>query len=169
MPTLHVCSLARLPETVAATGAGHVLSLLTSGNAPDLPDTVPPDCRAVIAVSDIAAATDGHVLADDTHVERIIAFVRAWPRERPLIIHCWAGISRSTAAAYIAACALRPERDEAEVARALRAASPSATPNPLFVALADRILGREGRMVAAIQAIGRGADAYEGAPFQFAV
>ncbi len=105
MPTLHVCSLARLPETVAATGAGHVLSLLTSGNAPDLPDTVPPECRAVIAVSDIAAATDGHVLADESHVERIIAFVCAWPRERPLVIHCWAGISRSTAAAYIAACA----------------------------------------------------------------
>ena len=77
MPTLHVCSLARLPETVTATGAGHVLSLLTSGNPPELPDTVPPDCRAVIAVSDIAAATDGHVLADDTHVERIIAFVDA--------------------------------------------------------------------------------------------
>ncbi|MFC6049213.1 protein tyrosine phosphatase, partial [Methylobacterium hispanicum] len=34
---------------------------------------------------------------------------------------------------------------------------------------ADRILGRDGRMVAAIAAIGRGADAYEGAPFQFAV
>jgi predicted protein tyrosine phosphatase len=169
MPTLHVCSLARLPETVAATGAGHVLSLLTSGTPPDLPDSVPPECRAVIAVSDIAAATDGHVLADDSHVERLIAFVRAWPRERPLIIHCYAGISRSTAAAYIAACALKPERDEAELARELRAASPSATPNPRFVALADRILGREGRMVAAITAIGRGADAYEGTPFQFAV
>ncbi|GJD58473.1 tyrosine phosphatase family protein [Methylobacterium dankookense] len=168
MPTLHVCSLARLPETVAATGAGHVLSLLTSGAAPELPASVPPECRAVIAVSDIAAAREGHVLAEDAHVERILAFIRAWPREKPLVIHCYAGISRSTAAAYIAACALSPERDEAELARGLRAASPSATPNRRFVELADRLLGREGRMVAAIESIGRGADAFEGAPFRFA-
>ncbi len=169
MPTLHVCSLARLPETVAATGAGHVLSLLTSGTPPDLPESVPRECRAVIAVSDITAATEGHVLADRTHVAAILAFVRAWPRARPLVIHCWAGISRSTAAAYIAACALDPARDEDELARALRRASPSATPNRHFVALADEMLGRDGRMVAAIAAIGRGADAYEGAPFHFAL
>ena len=96
----------------------------------------------------------------------ILDFVAAWPREKPLVIHCYAGISRSTAAAYIAACALRPPR-RGRVAAALRAASPSATPNPLFVAIADRLLGRDGRMVAAIAAIGRGADAFEGVPFRF--
>ena len=138
------------------------------GAAPDLPTSVPPEGRAVIAVSDIAAAQEGHVLAEEAHVERILAFVRAWPREKPLVIHCYAGISRSPAAAYIAACALHPERDEAELARALRAASPSATPNRRFVELADRLLGREGRMVAAIDSIGRGAEAFEGAPFRFA-
>ena len=84
-------------------------------------------------------------------------------------MQCYAGISRSTAAAYIAACALAPERDEAEVARALRDASPSATPNALFVAIADRMLGRGGRMVAAIAEIGRGADAFEGEPFRLAL
>lgn len=83
----------------------------------------------------------------------------------PLVFHCWAGISRSTAAAYIAACALAPERDEANLALALRQASPSATPNARFVALADDILGRRGRMVDAIRGIGRGAEAMEGTPF----
>jgi len=34
------------------------------------------------------------------------------------------------------------------------------------VSLADEILGREGRMVAAIEAIGRGALAYEADPFR---
>jgi hypothetical protein len=43
--------------------------------------------------------------------------------------------------------------------------SPTATPNRRLVALADRRLGREGRMAAAIAAIGRGADCFEGAPF----
>jgi predicted protein tyrosine phosphatase len=82
-------------------------------------------------------------------------------------VHCWAGISRSTAGAYIAVCALRPERDEGEIAERLRALSPSATPNARLVALADEILGRGGRMSAAIERIGRGADAFEGKPFRF--
>ena len=165
MPTLHVCPLSRLPETVAATGASHVLTLINVGTPLARPALIAADNHVVIGVSDIAAPREGHVLPAEDHVAAILAFVRAWPREQPLVIHCYAGISRSTAAAYIAACALAPERDEGAIAEALRAASPSATPNPLFVAVADRMLGRAGRMVAAIEGIGRGADAFEGVPF----
>jgi len=169
MPTLHVCPLSRLPETVAATGASHVLTLINVGTPLERPAVIDAGNHAVIGVSDIAAARDGHVLPADEHVARVLDFVRTWPREKPLVIHCYAGISRSTAAAYIAACALAPERDEAAIADALRAASPSATPNPLFVAIADRMLDRDGRMVAAIARIGRGADAFEGTPFCLAL
>ena len=91
--------------------------------------------------------------------------IRDRDRTEPMVIHCWAGISRSTAAAYIAACTLGPDRDEVEVANVLRAAAPSATPNARLVALADAALGRRGRMVRAIERIGRGADAFEGTPF----
>ncbi|MCJ2054627.1 tyrosine phosphatase family protein [Methylobacterium sp. J-070] len=169
MPTLHVCPLSRLPETVAATGASHVLTLINVGTPLERPALIDAENHAVIGVSDIAEARDGHVLPAEDHVARLLDFVRAWPREKPLVVHCYAGISRSTAAAYIAACALAPERDEGMIADALRAASPSATPNPLFVAIADRMLGREGRMVAAIARIGRGADAFEGTPFCLAL
>ncbi len=68
------------------------------------------------------------------------------------------GISRSTASAFILACARTPAGKEAAVSYALRAASPCATPNRLMVALADDVLGRKGRLVQAIRAIGRGAD-----------
>jgi predicted protein tyrosine phosphatase len=85
------------------------------------------------------------------------------------VFHCWAGVSRSTAAAYITACSLAPDRDEAEIAAALRLASPTATPNARFVALADDILGRQGRMVAAVHSIGRGADCIEGTPFMLKI
>ena len=165
MPTLHVCPLSRLPETVAATGASHVLTLINVGTPLERPAVIDAENHAIIGVSDIATARDGHVLPAEDHVARVLDFIRAWPREKPLVVHCYAGISRSTAAAYIAACALAPERDEAEIADVLRAASPSATPNPLFIAIADRMLGRDGRMVAAIARIGRGADAFEGTPF----
>ena len=99
------------------------------------------------------------------HVESLLEFAASWDRSKPLVVHCFAGISRSTAAAYIIAAALSPERDEAELARALRRASPSATPNARLVALADDMLGRQGRMIAAIATIGRGVEAFEGTPF----
>jgi predicted protein tyrosine phosphatase len=83
-----------------------------------------------------------------------------------MVVHCWAGISRSTAAAFVSVCALKPERDEREIAWAIRHASPTATPNMRIVTFADAMLGRGGRMVAAIESIGRGATAAEGVPFQ---
>jgi predicted protein tyrosine phosphatase len=94
-----------------------------------------------------------------------LRFVHSWDRAAPMLIHCFAGVSRSTAAAYIAACALAPERDELEIARALRAASPTASPNAHLVALADDALGRGGRMKKAIAEIGRGEECSEGVPF----
>jgi predicted protein tyrosine phosphatase len=63
------------------------------------------------------------------------------------------------------AAALRPERNEEELAVTLRRLSPSATPNARLVAVADHLLSRSGRMVSAIAAIGRGADCFEGTPF----
>ena len=93
-------------------------------------------------------------------------FVREWDHKAPMIVHCYAGISRSTAAAYSAVLALEPHRDEFELAWELRALSPSATPNPRIVAFADDILGRGGRMIDAIAEIGRGADAFQGDPFR---
>jgi predicted protein tyrosine phosphatase len=169
MPTLHVSPLSRLHETVEATGASHVVTLMGAATPVLRPASVAIDRHLVLGVNDIVAPMDGHVLPGRDHVERLLAFGRAWPRERPMVIHCWAGISRSTAAAFITVCALRPERDEAEVAMALRQASPSATPNARLVAVADEILGRHGRMVEAIAAIGRGADAFEGVPFALAL
>jgi predicted protein tyrosine phosphatase len=76
------------------------------------------------------------------------------------------GISRSTASAFAGVCAVNPARDEISIAQALRRASPTATPNIRIVSLADRLLGRDGRMVAAIEAIGRGELTAEAAPFR---
>jgi len=107
-------------------------------------------------MDDINEHIEGYVIPAETHVGDLLRFVRAWPRKTPLVVHCFAGISRSTAGAFVAACALNPHRDETIIARALRAASPTATPNRRIVALADRMLGRNGRMVMAIEEIGPG-------------
>ncbi|MCX7338980.1 MAG: tyrosine phosphatase family protein [Hyphomicrobiales bacterium] len=166
MPTLHVSPLSRLHETVASTGASHVVTLINVNTVVHRPPSIAPDKHLFIGMSDIVEETDGHIAPGQEHVTRLLVFTRAWDRQRPLVIHCWAGVSRSTAAAYITACLFAPARDEFDIADALRVASPTATPNARLVAIADRMLGRGGRMVSAIAAIGRGQDAFEGAPFQ---
>ena len=165
MPTLHVSPLSRLDETVAAVRARSLVTLINVGTSVARPAGIAPERHLFLGMSDISQTLDGHVLAGQEHMARLLAFVRDWDRAEPMVIHCWAGISRSTAAAYIAACTLCPERDEDEVADALRDAAPSATPNARLVALADAALGRRGRMIHAIERIGRGADAFEGTPF----
>ena len=92
--------------------------------------------------------------------------MHGWDRKAPLVVHCYAGISRSTASAFTAACALNPHRDEIAIARQIRAASPIAQPNRRIVMLADKALGREGRMLRAIDAMGPGNMMIEGHPFR---
>ena len=166
MARLHVCSLARLAVTAERIGAGSLMTLLSpTGVVAERPVSVPPDRHLVVGVSDIVAPKDGFTHADATHVDDMLAFFRTWDRDRPMLIHCYAGVSRSTAAAFIGLCALAPHRLESDVATALREASPTATPNARLVALADAALGRNGRMVEAVRAIGRGAECFEGEPF----
>ncbi len=166
MPTLHVCSLSRLHETVAEPRASHLVTLISEGTPVERPAAIAADRHLHLSLHDITEPLEGHVHPAEHHVETLLDFVRAWDRERPLVIHCWAGISRSTAGAFITACALGPGRRERDIALALRAASPIATPNRRLVEIADGLLAREGRMSEAVRIIGRGADAMEGSPFR---
>ena len=66
-----------------------------------------------------------------------------------LLIHCEAGISRSTATALIIyACWLGPGREN-EAMRRVGAQRPYAFPNPRMVAIADELLALDGRLLQA--------------------
>lgn len=162
---LHVCSLSRLPEIVEKTGANHLVTLINADTPVPTPQGIAADRHLFLGFNDIVDAVEGLTPPAEVHVVRLLDFVRGWDREAPLVIHCWAGISRSTAGAYITACALNPEADEYGLAARLRERAPSATPNSRLVAMADKILNRDGRMIDAIREIGRGASAFEGTPF----
>jgi predicted protein tyrosine phosphatase len=169
MPRIHVCALSKVPDTVRAVGARSLVTLINASTLVPRPPEIAPDRHLFVGMSDITEQMDGHILPESAHVAQLLTFIRRWDQAEPLVIHCYAGVSRSTAAAYIAYCALHPQACEFETARRLRAMSPSATPNARLVALADAHLRREGRMIAAIAEIGRGQDCFEGVPFAFEI
>ncbi len=136
---IHVCSLAALPDTVKATGASHVLTVMANVGQVQRPESVLEANHLKVQMDDITEQMDGFVAPSDVHIEQVLSFVRSWDRNAPLVIHCYAGISRSTASAFAAACMLNPHRDEISIARQIRAASPIASAEP-----ADRQPGRPG-------------------------
>lgn len=163
---IHVCSLARLHATVDETKARHIVTLLRLTDIVARPSHIAAENHLVLSVDDIAAHQDGMTVPAQEHVERLIDFATRWDRNAPMVVHCYAGISRSTAAAYVAACAINPNRDERQIARAIRDASRTAKPNVAIVSIADQLLKRDGRMVRAVEALGPGLDAEEGIPFR---
>jgi predicted protein tyrosine phosphatase len=164
MGLVYVCPLSRVDQVVAQYGAGSLLSLLSPPFQAPRPAPISPERHLALGLSDIVAPLDGHVLAGRQHVESLIAFFSRWERARPMVVHCFAGVSRSPAAAFIGLCAL-DAAPEIEIAQKLRRLSPSATPNKHLVEIADALLSRQGRMVAAIESIGRGVDCLEGEVF----
>jgi predicted protein tyrosine phosphatase len=163
---IHVCSLSRLQETVEDIGARHVVSLIGDETRLQRLAGVTPENHLWLCLHDISAPLDGYIMPGEQHIAELLNFVRGWDRKAPLVVHCYMGISRSTASAFASVCALNPKRDEASIAQALRRASPTATPNIRIVSLADKLLGRNGRMVAAIETIGRGVMTTEAEPFR---
>lgn len=159
---LYVCSLAKMPGLVEQVQASHLVSVINSDMDVQRPRQIEESNHLFLGMNDIVVATPGFEQASQQQVKSLISFIRHWDRQHPLVLHCWAGVSRSTASAYIASCALNPDMDEDVIAQDLRMASPSATPNQWLVSLADDILNRKGRMLAAIERIGRGANCYEG-------
>lgn len=146
--------------------AGHRPSHLVTLASPGAEATFDAEHRLDLRFNDIAAPREGLVAPSAEHVEALLAFAHGWTGAQPLLIHCWAGVSRSTAAAYAIACARTAPGREDEWAARLREIAPTATPNPLIVALADRLLDCGGAMIRAVEAIGRGAETDWGAPFE---
>jgi predicted protein tyrosine phosphatase len=162
---VHVCPLSALPDVVVRHQASHLLTCLQETVVVETPHPILPDRHLRLHIHDISEPMLGYIAPDAAHVARLIDFARAWGGRGPMVVHCWAGISRSTAAAFAALCAINPGVDEERIARRLREGSPTAYPNRLMIRLADAALGRKGRMVEAIEGIGRGVVAVEAMPF----
>lgn len=164
-----VCPLRLLPQVVQEAGAADVVSVVNAHLMPPTPPGIDPVRHLKLPMSEGDRAQDSgsphpHIAA----IARLIEYARAWDQKAPLVVHCFSGLNRSPAAAYIILCALNPDVPEVLLAHRLRMASETAAPNRQMVVLADQLLGRSGRMTLALDAIGYGQPAAEARPFTLA-
>ena len=161
MPSIHVCPWAEVPRVASLVRPVRLVTLLDPADVAETPPEVHPDFHHRVGINDIADHVDGMVAPDTHHVEGLVSFLREWDASAPLLVHCWAGVSRSMATAFVAMCILNEGR-EAEAAMIIRAEADHAQPNRRIVALADDLLGRGGRMVDAVAAMGPARPTYVG-------
>jgi len=162
MSMILVTPLSAVEDAIRRYRPSHMMTLLSPEHMIETPAGVEAAQHLRLGVNDVTEVEAADVPPSEQHVAQLIDFARGWPAGAPLLVHCWAGVSRSTAAAYIVLCDRLGPGAEAQIAQALRFRAPHAYPNSLMVRLADRALGRDGRMVDAINRIGRGAIVAEG-------
>jgi predicted protein tyrosine phosphatase len=162
MSLLLVTPLSQVEATIKRHKPSHLMTLLSPGHMIETPEGIRIGNHLRLGLNDVAATDIADDPPNEKHVEQLVRFGREWDAKAPLLIHCWAGVSRSMAAAYIVLCDRFGPFREKEIARSLRARAPHAYPNPLLVELADKALGRNGRMSMAVESIGRGIIVAEG-------
>jgi predicted protein tyrosine phosphatase len=154
MPRLLVTPLSSLTEALAEHGPSHLVSLLSPEHMIATPDGFAAARHLRLGVNDIVDPAAGTAPPARAHIDQLLEFSRGWDASRPMVIHCWAGISRSMASAFTILCDRLGEDREIEIARAIRQRAPHAQPNRLLVQHADNALGRGGKMLAALNSMG---------------
>lgn len=151
-PKIHVCGVPEL-EAALKSPFTHVISIWDpewierGGVEYQLKKRLPSQTRLHIAYfHDSSSEEPGRRAPVEDDLRRILAFAKDLQPEGSVLIHCWAGISRSTAVAYAILCQSAGPGRETDCIESVLAIRPQAFPNALIVELADRILERQGAM-----------------------
>jgi predicted protein tyrosine phosphatase len=166
MTCILVSPLSAVELTIEAWRPSHLVTLLSPEHMIETPPAIAPERHLKLALNDVVEDVEAMAPPTRDHVSRLVEFGRRWEADAPILLHCWAGVSRSMAAGYILLCDRAGPGREFEIARALRERAPHACPNALMIRHADKLLARDGRMAAAIAGIGRGEAVFEGSCVQ---
>ena len=152
-----ICGIPELGEHRGA-GVTHVLSILD----PDWPDPpafqdFPPHQRLSLRFHDVIEPALDRLAPNRDDVVRLLAFGRELA-EAPgshLLVHCHAGVSRSTASTALILAQTAPDRSAREIFERVGELRPRVWPNLRILELGDALLGRGGEIVAAVGALYR--------------
>jgi len=153
-----ICGISEL-ALHGATGITHVLSILD----PDwpLPDefaSFPPHRRVELRFHDVITESPGGILPSAEDVALLLGLggeASAAGTGAHLLIHCHAGISRSTAAAALCLMQANPARSAYDVFAEIGRLRPRAWPNLRMLELGEGALGRPGEIVGAVGSLYR--------------
>ncbi len=168
MTSVLIAPFSAVEETVRRYRPSHLLTLMVEPFVPT-PAAILPERHLRLSVHDVTEPANGIVCPEHSHIAGLLSFARGWDRSSPFLVHCWAGISRSTAAAYIVLCDLHGAGHEHRIAKTLRFHAPYAQPNRLMISHADQLLGRQGQMIDAIEAMRPALPAWEGQVVQLPI
>jgi predicted protein tyrosine phosphatase len=149
-----ICGIEEL-EGHCAGGITHVLSILDPGwPEPESLSGFDINRRLRLRFHDVIESQPGWIAPEKWDVELLLAFSRglAASEEAHLLVHCHAGVSRSTAAAILVMAQTCPDRPAAVVLGEVVRLRPRAWPNLRILELGDEILGRRGEIVEAARA-----------------
>src|SRR5260370_1143926 len=149
-PRITICGILELGEHSAA-GVTHVLSIL-GPNSPDPPEfaAFAPHRRLILRFHDVIEPQPDQIAPTREDVERLLLFGRevSETTEAHLLVHCRAGVSRSTAAAALILMQANPEWPASAALDAVAAIRPRAWPNLLILEFVAALLSRNGEIVA---------------------
>jgi len=153
---LTVCGIEELTGH-CDVGVSHVLSILDPGYpSPPAFGSFGEHERLELRFNDVIEDIEGCVPPQPADVERLLAFGQNLMHESAtgthLLVHCHAGISRSTAAMTLILAQARPDRPAADALAEVVRIRPRAWPNLRILELGDMLLNRGGEIVAAARA-----------------
>jgi predicted protein tyrosine phosphatase len=133
----------------------HVLSILDPGwPAPEAFGDFDPHQRLELRFHDVIEAGAGWTAPERRDVELLLTFGRDLTevQDPHLLVHCHAGVSRSTAAAALILAQARPDRPAEEALLTVVRRRPRAWPNLRIIEIGDGLLGRRGEIVDVVRA-----------------
>ena len=136
-------------------GVSHVLSILDPGwPEPEALGAFDPHRRLELRFHDVIDTGPGCIAPESLDVEQLLTFGRDLTEARGthLLVHCHAGVSRSTAAATLILAQRRLDRPAEEALLAVVRQRPRAWPNLRILELGDALLERRGEIVEAARA-----------------
>ena len=92
---LYVCALDDLITTTNKIGATRLITFTIEEFPVQRPATIAKSNHLYFEFNDITTPKTGLILPQETHITKLLKFIDKWDQKSPLLIQCFAGVSRS--------------------------------------------------------------------------
>jgi predicted protein tyrosine phosphatase len=140
-----ICGLKDIQEAVDKYKADMMLTIINKNFSPETPIGLDPKKHLRVLIDDISEPREGFILPKKQDVEKLLNFTDNWDQEKPIIIHCHMGISRSTATSLGVICKYDKPNLPINVEK-MKEIAPHASPNRLMTKYVDEILGLDNQL-----------------------